>query len=97
MKIPLKKKLINLKGDPFKTSEGDELTLGLVIAEALISNPSEGKMKMYVLAQKAYTDKDLEVDSADLILIKKIVGEAKIYNGNNAILGQVLLLLEEVK
>lgn len=95
MKIKTGQEIKALTGDTYKTPEGKELTLGVVLAEALASYDAGGKMKSYVLAEKCYAGSEVEVDAADLGLIKKAVEECKTYN--NLILGQALLLLEGVK
>ena len=92
MKIESAKQLKTLKGEVYKTSEGTDLTLGGVIAESLATSDIAGKMKSYVLAHKFYNDKEVEVDAADLAIIKKSVEACKSYN--NLILGQVLVELE---
>ena len=83
-----------LTGEAYKTDK-KSLTLGDVIAEGLATDQSGGKMKMYLLAEKCYSGKKIERDQADLSIIKKSVEECKTYN--NLILGQALLLLENVK
>lgn len=96
MKIKLSQEIKTLTGDSYKTESGP-LTLGVVIAEALTTDQTLGKMKAFALAQKAYSGKEMEVDAADLVVIKKAVEQCKSYNGNPIILGQALTLLEEAK
>lgn len=95
MQIDLKQPISTLAGEPYKTAEGSELTLGNVIAESLATDTTEGKMKLYILAQKAYSEKTMEVDTADLALIKRAIQTNKSYNA--LILGQAELKLEEIK
>ncbi len=94
MKIDTKQIVNNLAGKAYQSDEKD-LTLGAVIAESLASSGTGGKMKIYILAQKAYTSDSIEVDEADMSLIKRCVEECKSYN--NVILGQALAMLEEAK
>lgn len=94
MKIDTGKEVINLKNEPYR-SDGNPLTVGQVIAEALASNPTGGKMKMYLLAEAAYKNTSLEVDAADFAMIQKAVEGCSAYN--NIIIGQVLSHLESVK
>ena len=94
MKIKTGQKVLTLKGEPYKQG-GEELKVGHVIAESLAGDRTGGKMKMYLLAQKAYDEEEMEVDAADLSLIKKSVSECTSYN--NVIVGQVLAALEEIK
>lgn len=95
MIIKTNTKITNLKGDAIRTSDEGDVTLGLAIANILLSAKDGGKMKMFSLAQKAYKDNSLEVDAADLALIKRSVESTEVYT--NLISGQVLLLLEDVK
>jgi len=96
MKIQASLPLTNLKGQPYEIGEEKApLTLGAVIAECLATDTTAGKMKIYALATKFYTTDTVEVDSADMIMIKKAVEENKSYGA--LILGQVLTLLEESK
>jgi len=94
MKISTGTVLKTLKGENYKEGE-DNLTLGRVIAEAFSSDQSGGKMKMFLLAEKAFKEKEIDVDAADLTLIKKAVEGCKSYN--NLVTGQALVLLENVK
>jgi len=97
MKIDYSKKINTLAGKPYQVENGVDLTLGDIVAEALATDQTGGKMKLYSLAQTAFKKGVSEVDSADLVLIKKAVADCKSYNGNALILGQSLELLEEVK
>lgn len=96
MKLDYSQVLSTLAGNPYKIDDKD-LTLGDIVAEALATNQSEGKMKLYALAQTAFKKEITEVDSADLALIKKAVEGCQSYSGNALILGQSLELLEKVK
>lgn len=96
MKIDCSQVITTLKGEPYKI-DGRELTLGDVVAEALAADQTGGKMKLYALAQKAVKSADMEVDAADLALIKRAVETCRSYQGNAVILGQALEKLEEVK
>lgn len=86
MKINTKEFIKNLKGD------NSDLTIGDAIGGILIASEAGGKMKMYVLAQKFANDDVVEVDSADLSLIKQSVEATKVYT--NLVSGQLLVLLE---
>lgn len=96
MKLDCSQPINTLKGVPFK-SDGEALTLGQVISEALAVDQTGGKMKLYALAQKAFASTEIEIDSADLSLIKRAVAECKSFQGNALILGQALEMLEGVK
>jgi hypothetical protein len=95
MKISLKQTINDLAGKPLKTPEG-ELTLGGALSNILLGSKTKGGMKIFLLAKKCFTDKELEVDSADLSLIKNEVKTSETYEGV-LVTGQVELLLEEVK
>lgn len=95
MKISTNKVIKALNGEDYKAPDNTPLTLGKVIAEGLANDTTSGKHKLYILAEKAYNSKTMEVDSADLALIKKSIEACKTYN--TIILGQALGLLEEVK
>jgi len=97
MKIKLDTPIKSLGGETYKTADKTDITLGGVIAEVLVNAQEGGKMKLYTLAQRAFTEKEIEIDSSDLTLIKKAVETSNAYNGNAIILGQTLELLENVK
>lgn len=96
MKIDYDQPIKNLAGVPYKIEE-KPLTLGDVCAEALATDSSGGKMKLFSLAQKAHKGGQSEIDAADLSLTKTAVESCKSYQGNAVILGQALELLEQVK
>ncbi len=52
-------------------------------------------MKLYILGTKLFQEKDVEIDSADLNLIKEAIKKSEVYGA--LILGQCEMLLEEVK
>lgn len=98
MKIDAGTVLKNLKGEPFKLTEDTKLTLGDVIAEAVATDTTAGKFKLYSLAVKASEGKEFDVDAADLKLIKTALENCKSYGTQNTIIvGQAIGLLEEVK
>ena len=94
MKINTQAKLKNFLGETLKDNNEDA-TIGKAIANILISSEEKGKMKLFVLAQKFYNDKNVELDKPDFELVKKVVGETKIYNA--LVAGQVELFLSELK
>ena len=95
MQINASLKIKTLKGEPFKTVDGD-MTLGTVLAEVFANDKTGGQMKVYALAQKFNKGGKVEVDTADLAMIKKSV-EASQVQWNNIIMGQALEMLEQVK
>lgn len=91
MKIKATEKIVTLKGEPYKNGD-EELTLGVVLAESLANDTTGGKMKIFSLAQKFFNNDEVELDAADMVMVKKAVEQCKSYN--NIILGQALTLLE---
>lgn len=94
MKIHTAATVNTLKGEPYVIGT-DPLTVGQVLAEALAVDKVGGKMKMFALADKCYKQEYVEVDAADLALMKRAVEDSAAYN--NIIMGQVLVALESVK
>ncbi len=95
MKILADTVLKTLKGEPYQTADKTDLLLGQVLAETLATDQTSGKFKLYTLAQKLFSDKIVEVDAADLSLIKQALEKTTSYN--NIIIGQALGMLEDVK
>jgi hypothetical protein len=85
--MKIKNKLIDLKGKEV------ELTIGEAIANILINDDKGGKMKLYVLATKFTQQDNIELDKADLAMVKTAVETSKIYNA--LVIGQLLVLLEK--
>jgi hypothetical protein len=94
MKINTQIVLKDLAGKDIKISE-EGFTFGNALSNIIIASKEGGKMKLYVLATKLYKDKVVEVDEADLNLIKSSVKSSEVYNA--LVLGQCEVLLEEVK
>lgn len=95
MKINTKIALKNLKGEELKIDNNMAFTLGDALSEILAAAKSGGKMKLYILAQKVVMNEIVEVDSADLALIKATTEGSDRYLP--LITGQVLVLLDEIK
>lgn len=94
MKINTKQTLKNLAGNDIKTLEDKVLTVGESISNILLSAKEGGKMKLYVMAQKFYTDEEIEVDDADLTLVTKAIESTE--SGYTALItGQLLILLSK--
>lgn len=93
IKIDLKKVAKSFKGEEFTDQNGVPLTYGYSISLALTEQGVEGnRVKLYILAQKAYSDEFLEVDKADLEIIKKALEKSKTLSTN--VIGQILLELD---
>ena len=96
MKLNLKTTINNLAGKPLKNNEGQDVTLGEAVANILGSSETGGKMKMFILAKKFFEQESIELDEADLALVKKEVSTSRTYQGS-LVSGQVELLLSEAK
>jgi len=94
MNIPVKDVLVDFEKKPLMAGE-EKMTVGSAVANILMAATEGGKMKLYTLAQKAYSDKSLDVDESDLSLIKKAVETNTSYT--NLVTGQLLIILENVK
>ena len=94
MKINANKGVTLLDGKtPLKQNDVD-LTIGVAIATALVNSDGE-PIKTYELAKKFNDGGTIEVDTADLKLVKAAV--TKYPNYNALVKGQVLVMLEGVK
>ena len=92
MKINTKQALKTLKGEELKN--GDiPFTLGEALGNILLSDKTGGKMKLYVLATKFSQDKEVELDKADLELVRNAVSKTEIYNA--LVAGQIEVILSE--
>jgi hypothetical protein len=98
MQIKANEPVKNLKGEPLKTGkDNDVFTVGMAIAEVLLAAKQGGKMKMFILAEKFYKNKTVEIDSADLALVKDAVEKADPMTVSNLISGQILVMLDSLK
>lgn len=93
MKINTKTTLKTLAGDVLKTSDGKDFFLSEALGNILVASETGGKYKLYTLATSFATSDEVEVDGADLRLIKDAVESTKVYNA--LISGQLLQMLEE--
>lgn len=95
MKINSKTTLKTLKGEAIKGAQDQDFTLGEAVSNILASTETGGKLKLFILAQKFATEDTIDVDTADLGLIKSSVENSKAYT--TLVTGQILQILEEVK
>jgi hypothetical protein len=96
MKILTTTVIKTLKGEPFKDGT-DDLTVGVAIANILSFDEAGGRHKTYVLSKKFMDAGDVvEVDSADLAIIKKACETTKFYQ-TSAVTGFIIEVLENVK
>lgn len=89
MKINLKQFIKQIDG------KDTELTVGQALSNITLTSDKGGKMKMFVLAQDFYKKDEIDLDAADLALIKSELETTKAYNV--LVTGQILLLLENTK
>ena len=92
MKINTQTVIKSLDGKEIKDGE-KFFTIGKALSEILVNAELGGKMKCFVLAQKFYNDKEVDLDEADKELVKSTVESTKLYN--NLVTGQLLVLLTE--
>lgn len=86
MKIKTNAKLVDLKGKELP------LTVGEYVGN-ILANSKGDKLKLFVLAQKfASSENEIDVDDADMVLVKKSIEITEIYNA--LVAGQLLTLLK---
>lgn len=98
MKINTKITIKDLAGNPIPTGKDEksgDFTVGMALSNILVDTTKGGKMKLFILAQKIYSDEEVEVDEADLAIIKSAVEETENYN--NLVNGQILQILSGLK
>ncbi len=80
MKINTNDILVNLQGEALKDGN-KELTLGLAIANVLVSGAkSTEPLRAYVLSKKLFDTKgELDLDSADVSFLKKTIEDFEGY------------------
>lgn len=94
MNIKINTPLKLLSGKPIPTEDGD-LTLGVAIANILSNTKKGGAMKLFILAQKFFSQDSVEIDEADLKLVESAVESSESYF--TVVTGQILLVLSEAK
>lgn len=100
--IEIKKEILALNGKPVLRETDVNWTIGSYLAEVILSYQTGGSMKKFLLATRlASKDKSIDIDEADLSIIKKALSEAKLFTTNislNTLFnGQVELYLENIK
>ncbi len=95
MKIDTSIIMLDLAGKPIRNEDKSSFTFGQALANILISCETGGKMKLFILGQKLYQEKDVSIDDSDLVLIKDAVKTTKVANA--LVAGQCELLLESIK
>ncbi len=69
------------------------MTVGSVLANVLDGATEGGKMKLYILAKKCYEEETLDIDEADVSLIKKAIEKSPLTS--NIVVGQLLMVFEK--
>jgi hypothetical protein len=93
--------ILDLSGKPIKGSLDPEkgmegfFTIGEAVSTMLVGAQEGGKMKLFILAQKFYNEPEIELDSADLSLVRGAVEKSTTYNA--LVIGQILVLLDSLK
>lgn len=95
MLINTKIVLKDLAGKEIKNSDDEVFTLGQALSNIVVGAKEGGKMKLFLLGTKLYQNGKVEVDSADLSLLKNVVKSTEVYGV--LVAGQVEMLLEDVK
>ncbi len=83
--------LVDLKGNELKQGP-DNFTVGEALGLILTNAQEQGKFKLYTLAKKFTTDESVDLDVADLALVKRLVEADK--SLNTLVDGQLLDILE---
>lgn len=91
MKINTKQTIKTLQGVAMKSGDGD-FTVGEALGNLLANSETGGKLKLFILAQKFANQDEVDLDDADLSLVKNIVEDTK---ASALVIGQLLLLLEK--
>lgn len=77
LKLNLKQVLKNLAGEAIKDSDGKDVVLGKVMANAIISvGGTVDPTKNYLLATALYQQEEMELKAEDLVYLKKQIREA---------------------
>ena len=94
MKINASEKVLNLKGEAFKNGT-DEVTIGQVVSDILSVSKAGGKMKMYAMAQKFYDGGEVDLDAADVGVVKNALETTEGYS--NVVIGFILTMIDEAQ
>jgi hypothetical protein len=87
--------LKDLAGKEILDENKEVFTFGQALANIVVSAKEGGKMKLFLLGTKLFQNDKVEVDEADLTLLKSVVKSTEVYGA--LIAGQCEQLLEEVK
>lgn len=95
MKIDTQVILKDLAGKDILDEKKEGFKLGQALANIVVGAKEGGKMKLFLLGTKLFQDKSVEVDEADLNLLKNTVKSTEVYGA--LVAGQVELYLDGVK
>jgi hypothetical protein len=95
MKLVTKEAIKDLAGKAVKDGEKN-FTVGKALSNILLNAKVGGKMKLFILAQKCFQEETLEIDNADLNIIKEAV-DAHTDQYNNLVTGQLAVYLDTIK
>lgn len=90
MKILTKTTIKDLAGKDLMIDD-KVFTVGDAVSHILLLAPAGGKLKMFNLAQKFYSDEEVSLDDADTALVKNSVETTEQYS--NLVCGQLLVML----
>lgn len=93
MKVLTSTPIKNLDGVELKLEDQSTLTLGQVIAEAVLSDTSINKAHAYTLSGKVYRADEVDLTVEDVVLIKKALEACTSYK--TLVTGQAIILLEK--
>lgn len=85
-------KKINL-GKQLKNFDGENLgiTVGQALSKIIVQEKGD-PLRYFTMGQKFFNDKSIEIEPADLEILKKAVGSNEVYNA--LVNGQILLELQ---
>lgn len=100
LKLNLKQQLLNLAGQPLTDGDKEEVQLGKILANAVVSveTPSE-PVKNFILSQKLYQGDEITLTAEELEYIKQQVRDVKHVGGMvfpTIYRGQILNLLDKL-
>jgi hypothetical protein len=95
MILNLKTTLKGFDGENLKDGQ-DLLTTGLALSKIITLGKTEGKMKLYILGEKFFKDATIDLDAADLNLVKEELKTTQVYI-NAIVTGQLEQILSELK
>lgn len=102
MRLDISKVITTLTGETCKKGGSEIWTLQAYLPDAILAFKEEGAMRKLLLAQKIATSKakSIDIDVADLTLIKISIKEAQIFELaalNTLFNGQIEIYLESIK